>query len=82
MANWHSVLKDWGKMEGVSVDPGQMLKVQQATTAWVAQRRRMQQEEEPGLNNEESKASKKRRRKEEVTQRVLSERDLEKGPPV
>ena len=81
MAEWHAVLKDWGRREEVSVEEEHTSRLQQAITAWVAQKRRIEQMQEPGLKQGESKASKKRRRKEEVKQQVLSDWDLEADPP-
>lgn len=81
MATWHSVLKDWDRREEVAKEMEQVSRVQQASTAWMAQRRRIQQIQRPGITQGECKALKKQRRKEEVKQQVLKECDLEEDPP-
>ena len=49
MTTWHTVLKDWGRREQISMEVEQVTRVQQAITAWMAQRRRIQQMQEPGI---------------------------------
>ena len=41
MATWHAVLKDWGTQEEISIEAEQVTRVQQAITAWMAQKRRI-----------------------------------------
>ena len=81
MATWHASLKDWGKWEGMSVDPKHIARVKSSLAAWMNTKRRLEQQEEPGLISGESKDTRKRKRKEEMKENVLGEWGLEEEPP-